>query len=123
MVNVIIIALVVVGVALGARRALGTATGKRDCCSGDAKSAARKFKSVTISDTDESHYPYQADLTISGMTCNNCVRNVTNALDSIDGTWATVDLDARKAHVRPKTPLDEAAYRNVVSEAGYRVIA
>jgi len=123
MVNVIIIALVVVGVTLGARRALGTATGKRDCCSGDAKSAAKRFKPVTIEDTDETHYPYRADLTISGMTCQNCVRNVTNALDSVKGTWATVDLDTRTAHVRSKSPIDQAAYRQVVSEAGYRVVA
>jgi copper chaperone CopZ len=122
-VNIVIIALVAVGVFFGARRALGTATGKRDCCSGDAKSSAKKFKNAHITDTDESHYPYAADFSVAGMSCENCARNVTNALDSIDGTWATVDLEGRTAHVLSKNPIDAAAYKSVVSEAGYRIVA
>lgn len=120
--NVIIVAIVAVLVVFGVRRIVGTATGKRDCCSGDARQTGRSFRPVTIEDTDESHYPYHADLTISGMHCDNCVRNVTNALDSVEGTWARVDLGTRTAHVLSKGPIDQAAYRDVVRQAGYRVI-
>lgn len=120
--NVIIVAIVAVLVVFGVRRIVGTATGKRDCCSGDARQTGRSFRPVTIEDTDESHYPYLADLTISGMHCDNCARNVTNALDSVEGTWARVDLGTRTAHVLSKGPIDQAAYRDVVGQAGYRVI-
>ena len=88
----------------------------------DVKSA-KKFKNAHITDTDESHYPYAADFSVAGMSCENCARNVTNALDSIDGTWATVDLEGRTAHVLSKNPIDAAAYKSVVSEAGYRIVA
>ena len=57
------------------------------------------------------------------MSCQNCARNVENALDSIEGTWARVDLDTRTAHVLSKQPVDLDAYREVVSESGYRVIS
>lgn len=120
--SVIIVAIVAVLVVFGVRRIVGTATGKRDCCSGDARQTGRSFRPVTIEDTDESHYPYHVDLTISGMHCDNCVRNVTNALDSVEGTWARVDLGTRTAHVLSKGPIDQAAYRDVVRQAGYRVI-
>jgi copper chaperone CopZ len=56
------------------------------------------------------------------MHCDNCVRNVTNALDSVEGAWARVDLGTRTAHVLSKGPIDQAAYRDVVRQAGYRVI-
>lgn len=120
--NVIIVAIIAVLVVFGVRRIVGTATGKRDCCSGDARQTGRSFRPVTIEDTDESHYPYHADLTISGMHCDNCVRNETNALDSVEGAWARVDLGTRTAHVLSKGPIDQAAYRDVVRQAGYRVI-
>ncbi len=119
----VIIVLVLVGAFFGLRRAVGTATGKRDCCSGDAKSSGRKFRAAKVEDTDEAHYPYVTDLTVAGMSCQNCARNVENALDSIEGTWARVDLETRTAHVLSKRPADLGAYRDVVSEAGYRVIS
>ena len=98
--NVIIVALVALGVVLGARRAMGAATGRRDCCSGKAKPSARRFREVRVTDKDESHYPYAADLSIAGMTCEGCARNVTRALDSVGGTWAEVSFADGYAHVR-----------------------
>ena len=122
-VDVIIIVAVLIGMFFGLRRAVGTATGRRDCCSGDANPSGKKFRATRIEDTDEAHYPYATDLTVAGMSCQNCARNVENALDSIEGTWARVDLDTRTAHVLSKQPVVLDAYREVVSEAGYRVIS
>ncbi len=121
--NVVIVALVALGVVLGTRRAMGAATGRRDCCSGKAKPSARRFREVRVTDKDESHYPYAADLSIAGMTCEGCARNVTRALDSVGGTWAEVSFADGSAHVRSKAPIDEAALRGVVDEAGYRVLS
>ena len=120
--NVIIIALVAAVVILGARRIVGTAAGTRDCCSGDRK-GGKAFRPVRITDTDESNYPYVTDLQIAGMTCETCASRVTCALDSVKGTWATVDLSGRVAHVRSKNPIDMDAYRAAVSKAGYRIIS
>lgn len=123
LIDIIILSLVAVAVVLGIRRIIGVISGRRSCCSGDAKSSAKRFRRVRIRDTDESHYPYRVDLTIAGMSCENCVKNVEAALDSLSGTWATVDLASRTAHVRSKGPIDDVACRDVVSRAGYRVIA
>ena len=41
-------------------------------------------------DTDASHYPYRDELLIGGMSCDGCAQNVANALNALDGVWATV---------------------------------
>ncbi|MCH3947408.1 MAG: heavy-metal-associated domain-containing protein [Olsenella sp.] len=121
-IDVVLIAGVVAILVVAIRRFVGTATGTRDCCSGARKSAGKQFRTRTIEDTDESRYPYQADLEIGGMSCEHCVENVTRALDSVEGTWATVSLAGGRAHVRSKSPIDEDAYRKVIEEAGYRLV-
>ncbi|WP_130812533.1 heavy-metal-associated domain-containing protein [Olsenella sp. Marseille-P4559] len=122
-VDVILIAAVIAILAVAIRRFIGTATGTRDCCSGaKKKSNVKRFKATKIEDTNESHYPYQADFEIGGMSCEHCAESVTRALDSIDGTWATVSLAGGRAHVRSKSPINEDVYRKVVEEAGYRLV-
>lgn len=119
-IDVVLVAVIVALVCVGVKRMAGIASGKRDCCSGEQRSAAKRFKTARIDDKDETHYPYTADLKIYGMSCDNCVKNVTNALESVNGTWATVDLASGVAHIRSKRPIDEDAYRGAVREAGYR---
>lgn len=120
MINFIIIALVVVIAAYGARRLVRRTKGEESCCGGG--DGTTTFKEAHITDKDESHYPYTADYHVAGMSCDNCAKKVTNALDSIKGTWATVDLKGETAHVRSMSPIDADAYKNVVSEAGYRIV-
>lgn len=127
-VDVILIVAIVVVVVIAVRRFAGTASGKRDCCSGDVKDGqtARKgvnFPEAHIEDTNESHYPHTAIMEIGGMSCENCVARVTNALDSIPGTWALVELQGGSALVRSKSEIDEAALRDVVDQAGYRTLS
>jgi copper chaperone CopZ len=50
------------------------------------------------------------------------VSNVENALDSVDGVWATVDLKSREALVRSKRPVETADLERAVERAGYGVI-
>lgn len=119
-VNIIIIALVAVIAIYGARKLVRKTKGEESCCGGG--SGAKEFKPTKITDHDESHYPYVADYKVAGMSCDNCAKKVTNALDSIKGTWATVDLKGETAHVRSMNPIDEGAYKDVVSEAGYRIV-
>ena len=48
------------------------------CGSGGSNTAGRR---VEVADKDAANYPYNAVLNIKGMTCENCVRYVENALN------------------------------------------
>ena len=125
-VDILIIAVVAVVLVVAIVRFVGTTTGKRDCCSGAKKggaAAGKSFPAVEIADRDESHYLYTSELEIGGMSCEHCVAAVTNALDSLDGVWATVELTGGRARVRSKAPITEGTCRKVVEEAGYRLVS
>lgn len=117
--NIVVAIIVIVGLAIGGRRVWGGLSGTQSCC-GEHEGAA-KVKHVEVADTDESHYPYRTDLLIGGMTCENCERHVTDALNGIDGTWARVSLGDNMARILSKHPIDEAAYERAVKDAGYYV--
>ena len=125
--DIAIIAVVLVLFVVAAIRMVGTATGKRDCCSGAAKqggaSRGKKFAPVRIEDTDPAHYPYTAELGIGGMSCEHCVAAVEAALDAGDGCWAEVTLAGGHALLRAKAPIDEAAVSARVEQAGYRLVS
>lgn len=88
------------------------------CC--DVNEEAEK--KVKVKDKNKSHYSYEMDFKIDGMVCANCVRRVENALNSMEGTWAAVDLIGRRAKVLLKNKPDEDAVRKAVLNAGYTVI-
>lgn len=79
-------------------------------------------KKIRITDRDASHYPYRYSLTVDGMHCSNCVRHVENALNSLPGVWATVNLAEKTVLVRSKGPLEEDGLSRTVSEAGYTLM-
>ena len=89
-----------------------------DCCPEHEEAT----KSVKVKDRDKSHYPYEAKLAIDGMSCNNCVRNVENALNALDGTWATVSLEDNMATVLLKNPPDIEKLSKAVADAGYMLL-
>ncbi len=62
------------------------------------------------------------ELSISGMTCGNCVRSVTEEVQEIAGvTGVDVDLDSGTLSVTSSSPLSDGSVRAAVEEAGYRV--
>lgn len=89
-----------------------------DCCPEHEEAT----KSVKVKDRDKSHYPYEAKLAIDGMSCGNCVRNVENALNSLEGTWASVSLEDNQATVLLKSQPDIEKLSKAVSDAGYCVL-
>ena len=89
-----------------------------DCCPEHEEAT----KSVKVKDRDKSHYPYEAKLAIDGMSCGNCVRNVENALNSLEGTWASVSLEDNQATVLLKSPPDIEKLSKAVSDDGYCVL-
>jgi len=64
-------------------------------------------------------------LTVKGMTCNNCARSVERKLSSTPGvTKATVDLQAGQARVEyDAEQVKPDALANAVRQLGYEVPA
>ncbi|HZI31629.1 MAG TPA: copper ion binding protein, partial [Candidatus Binatia bacterium] len=60
------------------------------------------------------------ELLVTGMTCNNCVRHVTEAIQGVTGVRsASVSLDAGHATVRWNNSPDVAGVVSAVAQAGY----
>jgi Cu+-exporting ATPase len=64
--------------------------------------------------------PRFVDLAVSGMTCGNCARQVTEAIQSVpEVASATVQLEAGRATVRWQTQPNLAAVLGAIKEAGF----
>ncbi len=118
----ILLAVVIVLMVFAGKRVYKTFSLKGGGCAchgGGDEPAPRKCARVV--DTDRSHYPYEEELSISGMTCERCAKNVEGALNAIEGTWAQVDLASGTAHVLSKQPIDNEKLKRAVTDAGYYV--
>lgn len=59
------------------------------------------------------------DLGVGGMTCDDCVRHVTQALTSVPGVaQATVDLDTRSAVVEASPDVPSESLTSAVRATG-----
>lgn len=117
--NIVVLVVIAVGLFFGFRRIAASTRGK-SCCSDSA--IGKKAKRVAVTDTDESHYPYCDELLIGGMSCDGCAQNVENALNALDGVWATVTYADHTARVRSKRPVDRDTLETAVRGAGYYVM-
>lgn len=117
--NIIVLAVIAVGMFFGLRRIAASTRGK-SCCSDGA--SGKKVKKVVVADTDKSHYPYCDELLIGGMSCDGCAHNVENALNALNDVWATVTFADHTARVRSKHPVDREALEGAVKDAGYYII-
>ncbi|MGW5723357.1 heavy-metal-associated domain-containing protein [Amycolatopsis sp. NPDC003865] len=62
--------------------------------------------------------------TVTGMTCEHCVRSVTEEISELGGvTDVVVDLSTGKVIVTSSKDLDVADVRGAVKEAGYELTA
>lgn len=91
---------------------------KGNACCGEQ---AEDVKRIDVEDKNKRHYPFLAEAGITGMTCSNCAAKVENALNSLNGIWATVRIDTQKAVIRGKQPIEEAQIRKAVHHAGYGI--
>lgn len=61
--------------------------------------------------------------TVEGMTCGHCVSSVSAELARIPGVSdVQVDLASGAVTVTSQQPVDEAAVRAAVDEAGYQLV-
>ena len=66
----------------------------------------------------------QRTITVEGMTCQHCVNAVTTEVGRVPGvSKVTVDLDSGKVTIASDRPVDDAALREAVEEAGYEIRA
>ena len=60
---------------------------------------------------------------VTGMTCGHCVASVTEEISEIEGvTGVAVDLPTGAVTVTSTQPLEGAAVRAAVEEAGYQLV-
>lgn len=88
------------------------------CCGVSSQPSVKKIK---VRDKDTSHYPYSRILRVDGMSCGNCASHVENALNSLEGVWAQVDLEKGEALVRMKQEHGNSELKQAVKDAGYVV--
>ncbi|HYX45061.1 MAG TPA: cation transporter [Acidimicrobiales bacterium] len=62
---------------------------------------------------------------VNGMTCGHCMQSVANEVKKIEGvTDVDVDLETGAVRITSEAPIDEAAVRAAVDEAGdYEVVS
>ena len=61
--------------------------------------------------------------TVEGMTCEHCVRAVTEEVGKVEGVSdVEVDLGTGRVTVASIEPLDPEAVRTAVDEAGYELV-
>ena len=56
---------------------------------------------------------------VDGMVCANCATRVENALNSLEGVWANVNLSGGFADIRMKQKIQPEELRRAVKESGY----
>jgi copper ion binding protein len=60
---------------------------------------------------------------VVGMTCDHCVRSVTEEISALDGvSEVDVDLASGKVHVTTREPITTDQVREAVAEAGYQLV-
>ncbi|UCF39492.1 MAG: heavy metal translocating P-type ATPase [Acidobacteriota bacterium] len=74
------------------------------------------------SEPQERKSSMKTEISIEGMSCQHCVRNVTEKLNQLAGVSnSTVNLEQKQAIVESTQPLDEAEVESVLIQAGYKV--
>ena len=87
-------------------------SGKKSCCG----TSLPKLKNKKLTNPVG-----KLTVKIDGMRCENCRRNVTAAINSIDGAAAKVDLEKREAVVSFERRLTDEELISAVEAAGFEV--
>jgi len=89
----------------------------------------RRFKPIDVEfDIDNQTQPVimeqkmKTEIGIEGMSCEHCVKNVTDKLNQLAGiSSVAVDLAKKNAVVETADKLDDAAVKQTITDAGYTV--
>ena len=86
-----------------------------------ALTESRKKKKKKAEETTMFEKRIKKHLTIDGMLCRHCVASVTEALESLDGVTAKVNLKKQSATVTLTHPIADDTLIKVVTDAGFGV--
>lgn len=112
MTDYIIIAILVVVVCIGVRSMVKHLRHESSCCGGGTYKAKRKkLKSVVGKKV----------LQVEGMTCQHCVNRVQEAVNSIEGASAKINLKKGTVEVSMEKNITDEELKNVIEKAGYHV--
>ncbi len=107
----VILAILAVVIFIGIRSTVKRASS--GCCG-----AGEKVRRIRPSDPDRSHYPFEAEIAVDGMMCGGCETKVSNALNQLNGVYATADHTTGTVKVLLKERTDDAVLRNAVNSIG-----
>lgn len=112
MVNIIIVLIVVVILFFALRSTIKHFQGESSCCGGGTyKARKKKLDNVTAKKV----------IHVEGMTCQHCVNRVMEAINSIDGASAVVNLKKGLVTVSMDHAIEDDVLRGAIERAGYTV--
>ncbi|MBP3420904.1 MAG: cation transporter [Lachnospiraceae bacterium] len=113
--NAIIIVILVVIMIFAVKGSIKHMMGQGECCGG---SAPKKVKTKRLKEVKS-----VKSVQIDGMTCEKCKARVENALNSVDGISAKVNLHRKEAIVKIGKEIDDAAIEAIIKKQGYEVVS
>ncbi len=114
MLNIVIVLIIAVAAVFAIRSSILHLKGQGSCCGGGSETTTPRKKL-------EGKIVFRKVVPIVGMNCKNCAAHVQNALDSLDGVSADVNLKRAEARLRATRLVSEEEIRRAVSDAGYGV--
>lgn len=112
MTDFIIIAVIAVLILLAVRSGIKRLRGETSCC-GSSTYKARSKKLNTVAD--------RKTFLVEGMSCQNCVNHVMEAVNSLDGVSAAVHLKKGEVVVSSEQQIDDEIIKQTITKAGYTV--
>ncbi len=116
--NAVIILIIAVLLGVGIRHIYRSIRYGKTCC-GSGKAMDKK---VRVKDRNKANYPFSYKLKVEGMVCAGCARNVENAINSVDGLWARVDLEHKEVSVLSKREMDRGDFAGILSKTSYTLM-
>ncbi len=111
-ISILIIAVCVIAVVLGVRKMHKRTQG--GCCEPSDGETVRRIRPRGR----KKDYPYQADLRIDGMMCDNCAAKVDNTFNSEPGMMCATDLSSHTAHLYAERQFKRAELADILRKAG-----
>lgn len=110
--NVIIIILVLLIVAYGIYKSVKHFHGEGECCGGGGyKARKKKLKNVER----------RVVFSVEGMSCQNCVNRVMEAINSMDGAAAVVHLNKGEVIISMEREIDDSVFKEAIEQLGFTV--
>lgn len=111
--NLMIVTILVVILFFAIKSTIKHFKGESSCCGGGTyKAKPRKLKNKILG---------KKVLNVKDMTCQHCVNRVTEAIHSIEGTSAKINLKAGTATISFDREINWDSVKDAVEKAGYSV--